>query len=172
MSKKRWGTKGQRGGWGDSVGTEEHGLRGREWGSASGSSSLISMIEAPSFLTFQAPEGHPDNSGSESMKAWVFLYFTQFLLCVVSVGEPGGRVSCCQEVIYHWWGMMIRKWCMWSFPCHLWDFLLISFSHLSQLWKSFFLSDEWQMAGFLQPLPRDSRLGVHVMGVQSLSVAW
>lgn len=71
-------------------------------------------------------------------------YFMPFLLHVVSVGDCGGRLSCCQEVIYHWLGM-IRKWCMWSFPCHLWD-LLIFFLYLSQFWKPFsdMMDDRWQ----------------------------
>lgn len=50
----------------------------------------------------------------------------------------------------YWWGWS-GKWCVILPPATFWDLLLISSPCLSQLWKSIFWSDGWQMAGTCNP---------------------
>lgn len=168
MSKKKRGWR-QRGGCGGGWG-------GGEWGSEQHGAA------APSF---QWPKIQVLDFSGMSGTAWQFwlweheslglLYFTQFLLCVVSVGELEGRLSCCQEVIYHWWGM-IRKWCVWSFPCHLWDLLLISSPLLVTAVKIhlliWWMTDGRAPATLMEAMPAHNRCPVIIGWMSKWRVCW
>lgn len=104
---RREGTEGQRGGYwwggGDSRRPESMvGLRGREKNSQ-GHGAKSSVTIAPSFLIFQAPRGTWQFWQWQRERLGLSL-FHSILQCLVIVGEPGGRLSCYQEVIYHRWG--------------------------------------------------------------------